>query len=350
MLRILVLCARDWHHPRATGIERYVYEVFRRVAGEGNYVVWLCQSHGGIPLIHPPTQTLEQADGIQLARLGARALYRAMTGLFFSRMTGPGGTLRQFDVIVDCVNGRPFPVSKYTTTPLVPLVFRLSPGLQTLSGPIIASTEQAWSDLREAGVPARHIVRAPFGCTEYEVPSPGGASDSPSIAAIVHTAQPFARAVRLLSDRIGNTLTGVVAGPARSLPPGVRRVSMPAVSTPPDGDLVGAWVTYCGEGAEWRALDYADRGIPVVCPDTPQGREFVGSCETGALHRSRDSSHLAEVLQALLEDETLRRRLGSRARARVPEVSWDRSASLVLAALENLCYSEKEQLTPVPLA
>jgi hypothetical protein len=348
MLRILVLCARDWQHPRATGVERYVYEVFRRVAAEGNYVVWLCQNHGGIPLMRPRAQTLEQVDGIQLARLGAKALYRAMTGLFFSRMAGSDGVLRQFDVVVDCVTGRPFPVSKYTATPLVPIVFRLSPGLQEPLGPIIAPTEQACSDLRNAGVPRGHVIRAPFGCAECPLPFSANATETPSITGFVESAQPFSRAMRRLSARFERPVEGTVAGPARGLMPHVRQLNAVSVVGLPLAQVSGAWVAYCGEGCEWRALDFADAGIPVVCPDTPLGREFVKAGETGLLHCARDSAHLADVLESLLRDETLRRRLANEAKSRVPEASWDRSASLLLAALENLCYSGKELLSPVP--
>lgn len=348
MLRILVLCARDWQHPRATGVERYVYEVFRRVAAEGNYVAWLCQNHGGIPLVHPQSQTLEQVDGIQIARLGAKALYRAMTGLFFSRMTGPDGVLRQFDVIVDCVTGRPFPVAKYTKTPLVPIVFQLSPGLRALDGPIVAPTELAWRELLEAGVPSRHIIRAPFGCTEYSDRVPIAPAETPSLAAFVNGAQPLSRALRRLTGRQVNSLKCTVVGPTRGFPKGVHWLRPVRSDQMPIDDMERAWVAYCGEGCEWRALDFANLGIPVVCPDTAEGREVVRAGETGVLHRSRDSMHLAEVLDALFQDEIVRRRLARQARERADGASWDRSASLVLAALENLCYSETDQLTPVP--
>lgn len=348
MLRILVLCARDWQHPRATGVERYVYEVFRRVAAEGNYVAWLCQNHGGIPLIRPQSQTLEQVGGIQIARLGAKALYRAMTGLFFSRMTGSDGVLRQFDVIVDCVTGRPFPVAKYTTTPLVPVVFRLSPGLRASDGPIVAPTEQSCRELREAGVPSRHIIRAPFGCTEYPHRVPIAPTEAPTLAAFVNAAQPLSRALRRLSDRRADSIKCTVVGPTRGFSTGVEQSGPVRVDEIPVDALERAWVAYCGEGCEWRALDFANLGVPIVCPDTPEGQEIVRNGETGLLHRSRDSVHLAEVLDTVLQDEFVRRRLANQARERAREASWDRTASLVLAALENLCYSENDQLTPVP--
>ncbi len=350
MLRILVLCARDWQHPRAGGVERYVYEVFRRIAGEGNYVAWLCQNHGGIPFVGRQPETLEQVDGIQIARLGHRALYRAMTGLFFSRMTKPGSVLRQFDVVIDCVTGRPFPVAKYTATPVVPIVFRLSPGLYASNdapGPVIAPTELAGLELRSAGVPRRHIVRAPFGAGPTADEAPVTGDDTPSIAAFVNTTQPFAKAMARLARRDSRP-SAVVYGPVRR-PGGRIQLRAPgSVTEFPASGMDLPRIAYCGEGCEWRALDFAGAGIPVLCPDTDLGREFVRHGETGLLHRSRDAADLAERLQSLLRDETLRHRLGRQAMAESHETTWDRSASLVLAAIENLCHSGSETLSPVP--
>lgn len=351
MLRILVLCARDWQHPRAAGVERYAYEVFRRVAERGNYVAWLCQNHGGMPLLGRQAQTLEQSDGIQIARLGARALYRAMAGLFFARMTDSSRVLRQFDVVVDCVEGRPFPISKYTKTPAVPIVFYLSPGLHSSAsppGPVIAPTERAWLDLCNAGVPKRHVIRAPFGHGQC-LPDPGDVPDRdelPSMVAFVGAAQPLSRALRHLS-RSGHRLASSIYGPVRGVTPQFQGNMIPPTRVPFDRAR-RAWFAYCGEGFEWRALDFAGSGIPVICPDTPLGREFTGAGETGLLHRPRDTAHLASVVESLLNDETLRRRVAQRASVGSRSATWDRSASLVLAAIENLCQVRVDPPSPVP--
>lgn len=349
MLRILILCPRDWQHPRASGIERYTYEIFTRIAAQGHYVAWLCQSHGLFPSFTTKRPTLERAEGIQVARLGSRAIYRAMVGLFFSRLGKPGSDLRQFDVVVDVVNGRPFPVGKYTTTPAIPIVFHLSPGLRGSSdppGPVVAPTDQSWMEIANVGIPKRHIIRAPFGVDDAE-PKGEVRSGAPMVLATVERAQPFARALRLL-QRSGHFPRTHVFSPKR-IRAGkldIHREAAPPLGIP-TGILACAWFGYCGEGREWEALAMAARGLPVICPDTPAGREYVTDGKTGLLHRPRDASHLAHQMDRLLRDEVLSQRLALEGCKSAVARPWERSAGLVLAAIENLCPAAPEILAPV---
>ena len=103
-----------------------------------------------------------------------------------------------------------------------------------------------------------------------------------------------------------------------------------------DEAIARARVAYCGEGFEWQALTLSAHGIPCVCPLTVAGREYIEHGKTGLLHRPRDASHLADVIETLLTDELLRKRMARAACEHGEQNSWDRSASLVLAALENL--------------
>jgi hypothetical protein len=260
--------------------------------------------------------------------------------------------LRQFDVVVDCVEGRPFPVGKYTTTPTVPIVFKLSPGPQAFMsppGPVIAPTDQSWLALCTAGVPKRHIVRAPFGCREAFPEPELVVGESPSMVAFVGTAQPLSRALRQLVRR-GRPLAGAIFGPARGVGPDYEVSDMIPPASWPLNRFRGAWFAYCGEGFEWRALDFVGTGIPVICPDTPLGREFTSGGKAGFLHRPRDSADLARLIESLLNDETLRRRVGRHIPAQTTAATWDRSSSLVLAAIENLCLVGVDPPSPVPTA
>jgi glycosyltransferase involved in cell wall biosynthesis len=53
---------------------------------------------------------------------------------------------------------------------------------------------------------------------------------------------------------------------------------------------------------------------PVVISDLPALREIVEPGQTGMTFRAEDPDDLAEVLGGLLDDEGLRRRLGTQAR------------------------------------
>ena len=314
-------------------MEHYTHKVFSRIARQGHYVALLCQNHHRVPFIHNRSQTIESIDGIQVFRLGGRMLYRPMVGLFFSRLTRPGTNVRQFDVVVDCVSGHPFPVSKYTATPVVPIVFGHAAGIQTTSespGPVIAPSEEAFRLLRSAGVPKRCVIRVPFAATPVDDLATAMECPRSNLLAVGGSSQPLARALQRLS-RKGVTLELDAFGPPRW---GHSVAETGAFPTPQA--LARARIAYCGEGFEWMALTFSALGIPCVCPHTAAGREYVEHGTTGYLHRPGDASHLADLLEQLLSDELLLKRMARAAAERGAQTSWDRSASLVLATIENL--------------
>jgi hypothetical protein len=325
-------------------MEHYTHEVFSRIAKQGHYVAWLSQNHGGLPFTRKRAQSIESIDGIQVARLGSRALYRPMVGLFFSRLSKPSDRVRQFDVIVDCVNDRPFPVGKYAATPVVPIVFNLASNIQASSdppGPVIAPSEEAFRQLRGAGVPKRCIIRVPFAATLAEGLQTETESARSNLLSVSGAAQPLSGALKRLR-RKGIAPKLDVFGPSRW------GRAVPASSESPAIEaLARARVAYCGQGFEWQALSLSAHGIPCVCPLTAAGREYVEHAKTGYLHRPRDASHLADLLENLFTDELQFKRMARAAASHGRHTSWDRSASLVLAALENLCAPAPEHLVTV---
>lgn len=166
MKRILVFCGRDWRDPKAGDPQRYMHEVLRRLAAQGHYVVWVCPSYrNGFWRGRRPV-SLEVVDGIQVARLGARILYRTMAGMFLSRLGERSQTSAPFDAILDCVSRRPLDLADKTDTPIIPVVFGLSPRLRADAqppGPVIAASWEAREALLRSGLPEKFIVTAPFG-------------------------------------------------------------------------------------------------------------------------------------------------------------------------------------------
>jgi glycosyltransferase involved in cell wall biosynthesis len=107
-----------------------------------------------------------------------------------------------------------------------------------------------------------------------------------------------------------------------------------------------SWFGYCGPGMESDALEMGAYGLPVLCPASEASAEYVEEDATGFIHGPSDSRTLAELLRRLIADETLRLRLGARGRERAQEQSWDRTAGLVLATIENLA----KPVSPPPIA
>jgi glycosyltransferase involved in cell wall biosynthesis len=98
-----------------------------------------------------------------------------------------------------------------------------------------------------------------------------------------------------------------------------------------------AWFGFCGAGQEHEALEMGARSLPVICSDMAGAREYVEHDRTGFVLPDRGAARwLAEDLRGLAQDEALRRRLGTQGRLRAEGQSWNRTAGLILATIENL--------------
>ncbi|MGH3002054.1 MAG: glycosyltransferase family 4 protein [Gaiellaceae bacterium] len=75
-------------------------------------------------------------------------------------------------------------------------------------------------------------------------------------------------------------------------------------------------------------------GVPVVASDVGGYRDLVGA-DCGRLVPPRDPVALSAALRELLEDSSLRARLGAAARARAESLAWPRVAERILALYER---------------
>ena len=124
MKKVLILCAREWAHPKAGLVENYLFEVFSRIAVRGHRVAWVSGqgqigSHAGRPRI-------EFMEGIQVAHLGAGPLYRPFVRMMLARVGKEGIFGRKFDVMIDCVTGRPMRIHEAARVLVLPIAFWFS--------------------------------------------------------------------------------------------------------------------------------------------------------------------------------------------------------------------------------
>ncbi len=319
MLRILLLHPRDWLATNTSYMESYLHEILARIAAQGHYVAWLCGRRGAQWPTPAHADDLEVADGIQMARLGSTLFHRPLVRLFLEKLAK--SDTYPFDVVINCVNGRGLQIEKVVRVPILPLAFSVRGGEQALgprTGPVVAATHQGVEQLQASGVPAGHIVYAPLGAA---------------------TAADATRKLRVSGHvvsmaRVGGWRLGARAADRMAARLAARGVTMSERAGAPDGE--DPWVAYCGKGHEWDALAFAGRGIPTICPDTPEGRECVVAEETGLLHAPGDFGTLEQQIERLAGDEVLYRRLSEGAAKFASQRSWDRSAGLVLGAIENL--------------
>jgi len=114
-LRILAYNWRDLAHPRAGGAEVYLQSVAREWVKCGHEVTIFCAAVDDRP-------AREVADGVEIIRRGGRlGVYREARR--FWRREGDG----QFDLVVDCVNTRPFLCPRFVgNVPIVAVVHQVA--------------------------------------------------------------------------------------------------------------------------------------------------------------------------------------------------------------------------------
>jgi len=331
MKGILVFSRRDWLHPKAGALEHYVHQVFSRIAAQGNYVAVVCQRH---PIRRPRRPQTERVDQIQIARLGGPLLHGVLLGMFLSRLDKQKGLMSRLDVVVDCVSGKPLAVADRVGVPAMPLVFKLDRRVyvsDTPPGPMVAATEQAHDQLQRRGLPENFVVYAPHGVdTALFRPSPES-TPSPTLVALENAPGCLRRALAILASegidiqaevRGRHGRRGAVANEERAR----QRAALYAQ----------AWFGYCGRGHEACALEMEAAGLPVIGPATDAGRAAIKEATTGLRFTPGNAEQLAACLRRLVKDEVLRRRLSVAGREHAEGLSWDRTASLVLATIEHL--------------
>lgn len=335
MKRLLVFCKTDWLHPGAGLVEHYAHEVLSRIADEGHYVAWVAHRP---PSMGPGGQRprVEVVDGIQVARIGMHRFYHTMMKMFLSSLTRRGPIADRFDLVLDFITHRPIDVAPYTEVPVIPVIFGLKARVHAAPdppGPIIVPDEANRQRLRAAGVPSKFIVRAPVGVDGRLLDM---SPDSPAVPRVAVFDRRPHRVLRALSRLHGTgCVPEAVVHPHRRL---YRRApnTIPAPASQWGENCRNATVAYCGIGMEHKSLVAQALGIPVLLPDTPAAREYVAGGETGLLHPPRGTKDLAEKLHVLLTEQTLRDTLGNRARQEACNRTWDKTARLILATIENL--------------
>lgn len=320
--RILVFCARSWLSPRAGAVEAYAHEVFSRIAAKGHFVAWVCHHSSVWTWLREGRPTLERVNGIQIARLGNGLLYPYMLGRLLKGLEGAGQLSGHFDAVIPCVTGVVHTLPRFRELSVIPLVFSLSGGVRAEAfgaDTVLAATRRAWYQLSRAGVDGSRVSSAPYAATVSVQPS---RAERPLLLVVGEPRRALDASLASLERDMPN-LDMAWASALRDAVDDASQDGLPA----------RAWAAYCDAGFEWHALSLGACRVPVVCPATDAGREFVIDGETGLLHEPGDTRGLEDCLRRLLGDTGLRRRLGERAFERARMTSWDKTADAVLDAI-----------------
>lgn len=110
---IMVFCWRDPKNPAAGGGEVYLHEQARWWIKAGHKVTWFAQRFEGAP-------KRETVDGIEVVRWGGFPSVFLLGGVWYlTRET------RDFDFIIDCMNGIPFFTPLFSTKPKCCLIYHV---------------------------------------------------------------------------------------------------------------------------------------------------------------------------------------------------------------------------------
>lgn len=164
--------------------------------------------------------------------------------------------------------------------------------------------------------------------------------DEPTLGAdLAPTSGPYRRALELRAKRLGLADRVVFTG---------FRLDVPDVLA---GLAVSVLPSVTGEGLPNSVLEAMAAGLPVVATDTGGTSEAIADGETGIVVPPGESGALARAVIALLDDPSLRTRMGAAGRRRVAKLfSIDRMAHNMQALYARLIDARERAATSRPAA
>lgn len=165
---IMIFCWRDPSHPQAGGAEVYLHEQAKVWAERGHRVTWFAQRHQG-------SRHEEITDGIKFVRWGVFPWVFLLAPLWYLLKSG-----REYDFLIDCMNGIPFFTPLYSTKPKVCLLYHvhthhfkeelprftgfLASAVETRLTPLIYRNTRfvTISESSKAEIEEHHIARLPI--------------------------------------------------------------------------------------------------------------------------------------------------------------------------------------------
>jgi glycosyltransferase involved in cell wall biosynthesis len=365
-LRVLLLNWRDSGHPEGGGAESFLERMASGLCRLGHDVTVRCASYEG-------ALADEVIDGVRYARRGGRFSVYPRTALFLAR------NRRRFDVVVDVQNGFPFWTPLFTRAHVVnvthhlhreqwrvifgPLLGRVGWWLESRVAPrvyrrcrYVTVSGATREDLIGLGIPAERVRVVYSGVDAPVLPVDADAwprSTEPSLV-VLGRLVPHKRvelALTTLADLSAThpdvTLTiighGYWESSLRALAAqlGVQdRVHFAGFvdDVTKHRLLAQAWLHVMPsvkEGWGLAVIESAAHGTPTIAFRSAGGtQESVLDGSTGLLVDSETS--FAAAARRLIEDDSLRARLGAGARVHAARFSWGSAVEVFEAELRDL--------------
>ncbi len=359
----MFLSWRDPWHPEAGGAERWLLEVAERLAADGTEVTVLSARY-------PGSASELHHRGIRWVRRGGHlTLYLHAALMLLTRRLG------RVTSVIEVQNGMPFLARLFTRAQVVVLVHHVHREQWPVVGPVLARvgwflesqvaprvnrglrylavSDVTRGELIQLGVDPRAITIAWNGCQPVPTTLPP-VSPNPAPSLVVlgrlvphkRVEHAVAALAALRHEFPGLTLRVVGSGWwEESL-----RAEIDRLGVASEVELVGhvdettkyvelsrAWVHLLPslkEGWGLSIVEAAQVGVPSVAyADAGGVRDSILDGTTGLL--ARDQTDFVDCVRRLLRDDVLRRELGTKARARTAEFTWEATTATVRTALRD---------------
>lgn len=358
---------QDRENPQGGGAEIHLHEIFGRLAARGHSVTLLASGWPGCA----PTAEL---DGIRVHRTGGRHTFSLAAPRHYRRHLAA----EPWDVVVEDLNKVPLFTPLWTRAPVALLVHHLfgATAFREASFPVAAATwllerPVPWvfgktptvavsgstrEDLVRRGMAADGVEVIPNGLDldRFRVAPEGDRFEEPTVLYLGRLKRYkgvdlVIRAVAALRAA-GEPARLLVAG--KGTHEGALRALAGELGVADGVDFLGfideerkrelfsrSWVHVLAspkEGWGIANMEAAASGTPTVASDAPGLRESVLDGETGFLVPHGDVSALSGAIRRILDDPSLRDRLGHRARRFAEGFSWDASADAMEGFLQRV--------------
>lgn len=378
-LDVVLLNWRDSTHPEGGGAEVYAETVAAGLAARGHRVTLFCADHGDAPRD-------EQRDGYAVVRRGSRT-----TVYLRAALRGLRGGFGRPDVVVDVQNGMPFLARLWSRSPVVVLVHhvhreqwrvvfgpvaarigwavesRLAPRVHRRA-PHVAVSGVTRDELSELGI-ARSAITVVHNGTRPPLPTSAVRTPHPSVV-VLGRLVPHKRveialaAVARLADRLPDLRLAVVGhgwwepqlrAEADRLGVSDRVDFLGHVDEPTKARVLAeSWllaVPSLKEGWGLAVVEAASHATPAVAFQGAGGLSesivdgVTGRLVDGAAAHDAEGA-FAAALEALLDDQAERVRLGSHARVHARQFTWERTVERFERVLEQAVHGAPA--LPVP--
>jgi glycosyltransferase involved in cell wall biosynthesis len=362
-MRMLVVNWRCPKNPLAGGAEVYLQEIFSRLVSRGHHVALLSERFAG-------SEPEDVIEGIRVIRAGGKFTFNFTAG----RQIGRLAESLNADVVIDDLNKIPFYSPWHTKRPVLAILMHLFRGsifretLPPMAAYVWAAetmiplaykrcrfavlSESSKKDTVKVGIDPDRIAVIPPG-TDFDRFSPDASVAREPVVLHVGRLKRYKaidhllRATRILKQR-GVKFTTVVVGDGDDKP----RLEGLAVKLG-----LGEQVRFTGFVPEAEKVNWYRRaavlvensvkegwglivmeanacGTPVVVANSPGLRDSSKDGVNGLMYKYGDVPALAEKLEKLLSDDTLRNRFGQQAIAWARQWTWDGAADAMEKAAE----------------